>query len=177
MMCKCYATELKVKFCVTLISKDHFKLYHAPVFSDVILSQCQRKTWPCCSSSVRWSGTGLDGQILWQYGTKSHCAKRNPNPEDYNDQQADRPCISIRLILLVTETADQLKVCIFKPVWLWCVCLYPGWGGFSPLHYAALHGNRALVDIFLSNGADPNLTCDAGQTAFHFACRWAIVAH
>ncbi|KAM3863325.1 LOW QUALITY PROTEIN: uncharacterized protein ACN63O_013264 [Diretmus argenteus] len=46
-----------------------------------------------------------------------------------------------------------------------------GWGGFTPLHYAALHGNRALVDLFLSNGADPNLACDAGQTAFHFACR------
>ncbi|KAF3708269.1 putative ZDHHC-type palmitoyltransferase 6 [Channa argus] len=46
-----------------------------------------------------------------------------------------------------------------------------GWGGFTPLHYAALHGNRALVDFFLSNGADPNVTCDAGQTAFHFACR------
>ncbi|KAM3863012.1 uncharacterized protein ACN63O_012924 [Diretmus argenteus] len=45
------------------------------------------------------------------------------------------------------------------------------WGGFTPLHYAALRGNRALVDLFLSNGADPNLACDAGQTAFHFACR------
>ncbi|XP_058507847.1 palmitoyltransferase ZDHHC13 [Solea solea] len=48
---------------------------------------------------------------------------------------------------------------------------HQGWGGLSPLHYAALHGNRVLVDNFLSNGADPNLTCDAGQTAFHFACR------
>eukprot|EP00066_Takifugu_rubripes_P012412 XP_011601678.1 PREDICTED: probable protein S-acyltransferase 23 isoform X1 [Takifugu rubripes] len=46
-----------------------------------------------------------------------------------------------------------------------------GWGGFTPLHYAALHGNRALVNLFLSNGADPNLACDAGQTAFHFGCR------
>lgn len=62
---------------------------------------------------------------------------------------------------------------------LWCafVCLHPGWGGFTPLHYAALHGNRSMVDLFLSNGADPNMTCDAGQTAFHFACRWAVVAH
>ncbi|KAG8000089.1 putative protein S-acyltransferase 23, partial [Nibea albiflora] len=46
-----------------------------------------------------------------------------------------------------------------------------GWGGFTPLHYAALHGNRAMVDLFLSNGADPNMACDAGQTAFHFGCR------
>ncbi|CAL8256622.1 unnamed protein product [Lota lota] len=46
-----------------------------------------------------------------------------------------------------------------------------GWGGFTPLHYAALHGNRPLVDNLLSNGADPNLTSDAGQTSFHFACR------
>ncbi|XP_008427938.1 putative ZDHHC-type palmitoyltransferase 6 [Poecilia reticulata] len=48
---------------------------------------------------------------------------------------------------------------------------HTGWGGFSPLHYAALHGNRSLVDFFLSSGADPNMTCDSGQTAFHFACR------
>ncbi|KAL3050278.1 hypothetical protein OYC64_012336 [Pagothenia borchgrevinki] len=46
-----------------------------------------------------------------------------------------------------------------------------GWGGFSPLHYAALNGNRALVDFFLNNGADPNLNSNAGQTPFHFACR------
>lgn len=56
------------------------------------------------------------------------------------------------------------------------VCVPPGWGGFTPLHYAALHGNRTLVDLFLSNAADPNLTCDAGQTAFHFACRFVAVA-
>lgn len=54
--------------------------------------------------------------------------------------------------------------------------LHPGWGGFTPLHYAALHGNRVLVDLFLSNGADPNVTCDAGQTAFHFGCRWARIS-
>lgn len=52
-----------------------------------------------------------------------------------------------------------------------CVCVCVGWGGFSPLHFASLHGNRAMVDMLLSNGADPNLTCDAGMTAFHFACR------
>ncbi|XP_034041345.1 probable protein S-acyltransferase 23 [Thalassophryne amazonica] len=46
-----------------------------------------------------------------------------------------------------------------------------GWGGFTPLHYAALHGNRTLIDLFLNNGANPNSTCDAGQTAFHFSCR------
>ncbi|XP_076022795.1 uncharacterized protein LOC143013156 [Genypterus blacodes] len=46
-----------------------------------------------------------------------------------------------------------------------------GWGGFCPLHYAALHGNRALVDLFLRNGADPNQMSEAGQSCFHFACR------
>ncbi|XP_028982976.1 putative ZDHHC-type palmitoyltransferase 6 [Betta splendens] len=51
------------------------------------------------------------------------------------------------------------------------VLKHKGWGGFTPLHYAALHGNRILVELFLSNGADPNLTCGSGQTAFHFACR------
>lgn len=64
------------------------------------------------------------------------------------------------------------RIYILKP---WCVSSAPGWGGFTPLHYAALHGNRVLVDLFLSNGADPNVTCDAGQTAFHFGCRWADV--
>ncbi|XP_035609745.1 uncharacterized protein si:ch211-223a10.1 isoform X2 [Oncorhynchus keta] len=46
-----------------------------------------------------------------------------------------------------------------------------GWGGFTPLHFAALQGNRWIVNLLLSNGADPNLTCDAGMTAFHLACR------
>ncbi|XP_077438827.1 uncharacterized protein LOC144061841 [Vanacampus margaritifer] len=51
------------------------------------------------------------------------------------------------------------------------VLMHKGWGGFTPLHSAALHGNRSMVDLFLSNGAAPNLTCNAGLSAFHFACR------
>lgn len=46
-----------------------------------------------------------------------------------------------------------------------------GWGGFTALHFAALHGNRPMVELLLNNGADPNIPCDAGQTPFHFACR------
>ncbi|CAB1343352.1 unnamed protein product [Coregonus sp. 'balchen'] len=46
-----------------------------------------------------------------------------------------------------------------------------GWSDFTPLHFAALNGNRSIVNLLLSNGADPNLTCDAGMTAFHLACR------
>ncbi|KAJ8250745.1 hypothetical protein COCON_G00226670 [Conger conger] len=46
-----------------------------------------------------------------------------------------------------------------------------GWGGFTPLHYAAYQGNRGLAALLLSNGADTNTPCDAGQTPFHFACR------
>ncbi|XP_023679863.1 uncharacterized protein [Paramormyrops kingsleyae] len=46
-----------------------------------------------------------------------------------------------------------------------------GWGGFTPLHFAALQGSRPLADLLLSHGADCNATCDAGQTAFHFASR------
>lgn len=102
-----------------------------------------------------------------------------PAPEGFSDQQAKTPCICVRLILLVSETADQIGKSVPSTLAV-IVCvsvyLYPGWGGFTPLHYAALHGNRVLVDLFLSNGADPNLTCDSGQTAFHFACRWAIVS-
>lgn len=97
-------------------------------------------------------------------------------PEGFSDQQADRPCICVRLMLLAAEPADQFEG-LHLQTSPWCVCLHPGWGGFTPLHYAALHGNRAMVDLFLSNGADPNLTCDSGQTAFHFGCRWAVVAY
>ncbi|XP_062375308.1 putative ZDHHC-type palmitoyltransferase 6 isoform X2 [Sardina pilchardus] len=46
-----------------------------------------------------------------------------------------------------------------------------GWGGFTALHFAALHGNRAVGDLLLDSEADPNLPCDSGQTPFHFACR------
>ncbi|XP_035255848.1 palmitoyltransferase ZDHHC13 [Anguilla anguilla] len=46
-----------------------------------------------------------------------------------------------------------------------------GWGGFTPLHYTAYQGNRALTELLLSNGADPNTPCDTGLTPFHFACR------
>ncbi|TRY83636.1 hypothetical protein DNTS_003865 [Danionella cerebrum] len=46
-----------------------------------------------------------------------------------------------------------------------------GWGGFTALHFAALHGNRPVAELLLKNGADPNIPCDAGQTPFHFACR------
>ncbi|KAJ8418167.1 hypothetical protein AAFF_G00138760 [Aldrovandia affinis] len=46
-----------------------------------------------------------------------------------------------------------------------------GWGGFTPLHYAASQGNRAMTDLLLSSGADANTPCDTGLTPFHFACR------
>ncbi|XP_026079559.1 palmitoyltransferase AKR1 [Carassius auratus] len=46
-----------------------------------------------------------------------------------------------------------------------------GWGGFTALHFAALHGNRPMAELLLNSGADPNIACDAGQTPFHFACR------
>ncbi|CAM4726412.1 unnamed protein product [Leuciscus chuanchicus] len=46
-----------------------------------------------------------------------------------------------------------------------------GWGGFTALHFAALHGNRPVAELLLNSGADPNIPCDAGQTPFHFACR------
>ncbi|XP_019720166.1 probable protein S-acyltransferase 23 [Hippocampus comes] len=67
-----------------------------------------------------------------------------------------------------TGNLEQCKVIIENDR---SVLIHKGWGGFTPLHYAALHGNCSLVDLFLSNGADPNLTCNAGQSAFHFACR------
>ncbi len=99
----------------------------------------------------------------------------NPTPQSFKDQQAGRLCFHARLMLLVTDPAGQFEH-LHPQTLMCCVCRHAGWGGFTPLHYAALHGNRALVDLFLSNGADPNLTCDAGQTAFHFGCRWGVVS-
>jgi len=29
-----------------------------------------------------------------------------------------------------------------------------------------------VAELLLNNGADPNIPCDAGQTPFHFACRY-----
>ncbi|XP_063048374.1 putative ZDHHC-type palmitoyltransferase 6 [Engraulis encrasicolus] len=46
-----------------------------------------------------------------------------------------------------------------------------GWGGFTALHFAALHGNRAVAELLLDSGADTNAPCHAGHTPFHFACR------
>ncbi|XP_059373337.1 uncharacterized protein LOC132110615 [Carassius carassius] len=46
-----------------------------------------------------------------------------------------------------------------------------GWGGFTALHFAALHGNRPMAELLLNSGADPNIPCDSGITPFHFACR------
>ncbi|XP_062851277.1 uncharacterized protein si:ch211-223a10.1 [Trichomycterus rosablanca] len=46
-----------------------------------------------------------------------------------------------------------------------------GWGGFTALHFSALHGNRSMIELLLNSGANPNIPCDAGQTPFHFACR------
>lgn len=103
--------------------------------------------------------------------TKSQCVKRNP----YSDSRAltGWQAVHLRQAYIVSDRAsDQFEGLHLKTS---RVCLHPGWGGFTPLHYAALHGNRALVDLFLNNGADPNLACDSGQTAFHFGCRWAVV--
>ncbi|XP_053477247.1 uncharacterized protein si:ch211-223a10.1 [Ictalurus furcatus] len=46
-----------------------------------------------------------------------------------------------------------------------------GWGGFTALHFAALHGNQPIAELLLNSGANPNIPCDSGQTPFHFACR------
>lgn len=45
-----------------------------------------------------------------------------------------------------------------------------GPGGASPLMYAALYGDAALVRSFLERGADPNVADDSGATAL----MWAI---
>jgi len=42
--------------------------------------------------------------------------------------------------------------------------------GFTPLYIAGRKGNDEAVELFLSRGADPNLTDGHGQTVLHRAC-------
>jgi len=44
-----------------------------------------------------------------------------------------------------------------------------GPGGSTPLMFAVLYGNAATVQLFLNNGADPNIRNDAGATALMWA--------
>jgi len=41
--------------------------------------------------------------------------------------------------------------------------------GFTQLHYEALAGNLALVNVLLANGADKNMRTKSGKTAADFA--------
>jgi len=45
--------------------------------------------------------------------------------------------------------------------------------GWSPLHYAAAAGDSALVELFLKNGANPNVRTQAGVTPLFMAARIA----
>lgn len=129
----------------------------------------------CWCSSVSWSDrSGWTDPVKKKHITKSQCVKRNPNSDSRAlTVSTGWQAVHLRQAYIFSDRAsDQFEGLHLKTS---CVCLHPGWGGFTPLHYAALHGNRALVDLFLSNGADPNLACDSGQTAFHFGCRWAVV--
>jgi uncharacterized protein len=38
-------------------------------------------------------------------------------------------------------------------------------GGWTPLHAAALHGDRSLVELFINRGADAKMTSDDGKDA------------
>jgi ankyrin repeat protein len=44
-----------------------------------------------------------------------------------------------------------------------------GWAGLSPLHWAAVGGNLAIVELLLNAGADPNTRDSDELTALHFA--------
>ena len=45
-------------------------------------------------------------------------------------------------------------------------------GDDTPLHLAAAHGNRDIVNILLRNKADVNFINEHGNTALHYACFW-----
>ena len=47
---------------------------------------------------------------------------------------------------------------------MWCVFFA---GGATPLHRAAYAGHRDIVELLLSNGADPRLVDSDGKTALH----------
>ena len=41
--------------------------------------------------------------------------------------------------------------------------------GFTPLHLAVNDSNEELIREYLKEGANPNITDNSGNTAFHFA--------
>mgnify|MGYP003475276341 FL=1 len=45
------------------------------------------------------------------------------------------------------------------------------YGGLTPLHYAAQHGNIDLIIILLEQGADISVVSDTGETAADFAAK------
>lgn len=44
------------------------------------------------------------------------------------------------------------------------VALSGAWLEQTPLHYAALHGHSAVVELFLNRGVDPSVTDEVGLT-------------
>lgn len=45
-----------------------------------------------------------------------------------------------------------------------------GRGGMTGVHLAAFHGYIDSLRILLEGGAEPNATCDEGETPLHTAC-------
>jgi ankyrin repeat protein len=56
---------------------------------------------------------------------------------------------------------------------------YPGSGsvetGLTPLHFAALTGNRTMTEFLLEHGADPNACSDYGETPLHLTLRTTLL--
>ncbi|MDB4794710.1 ankyrin repeat domain-containing protein [bacterium] len=42
-----------------------------------------------------------------------------------------------------------------------------GWREWTPLHYAALNGNKEIVELLIAKGADMNVTANEEWTPLH----------
>lgn len=54
----------------------------------------------------------------------------------------------------------------------WVCFLYRDQHGFSPLHYACIHGHSGIVDLFLLRGAKTDTLNMGGDSLIHVAAQY-----
>lgn len=53
-----------------------------------------------------------------------------------------------------------------------CVCVVRDQHGFSPLHYACMHGHGNIVDLFVHRGARTDTLNMGGDSLIHVAAQF-----